>query len=264
MILIGLYEMICVAFLTIIPNKDLIEFAIKLATTSLYNIYIFIDNNDYVINDYLLSLSSDLNIKFIKIDNNECYNNHYKFTQEPFYFNMMNNMGKCVNSWDKCLYYFCKLYDDYDYLWIIEDDVLVPSINILNTIDLKYNNSDLLTQRHELGTLEQAKNNEWFWFYCSKYFNEPYYKSMVCCCRISKKLLMKVKEFVEKNKFIILNEFIFNTIAHQSNMIINNPIELSGITFNNKWKKEDFNINTLYHPVKDFSNHNYYRDYIIR
>lgn len=249
--------MICIAFLTITPNKDLIDFAEKLSLY--YHIYIFIDDNNYIID-------TDINskINFIKINNKECFVANYKYTQEPFYLNMINNIGKSINSWDKCMYYFCLLKTDYDYLWIFEDDVFIPSVNTIKDIDNEFTNYDLLTQRHELGTLNQALNNEWFWYYCSLYFKQPFYKSMVCCCRLSKKLMMLIKDYVSLHNFLPYHEFSFNTIAHHNNLLIGIPKQLSSsIIYRYEWKKEDFKIDKIYHPVKDYDNHNFYRNFII-
>lgn len=247
---------ICIAFLCIIPNRDMIIFAEKLSLY--YNVFIFIDDNNYRINN------TNSKVNYIKINNNECISKGYKFTQEPFLINVINNAGKLLTSWDKVIYYFCELFKEYDHLWIIEDDVFIPSINTIINIDNIYKNYDLLTQRHELGTLEQAKNNDWFWYYCSLYFKEPYYKSMSCCIRLSKKLMMLIRDNVKNHKIIPYHEFSFNTIAHQNGLQIGIPDELKDtIVYRREWKLQEFKIDKIYHPVKDFDNHEYYRKNII-
>ena len=47
----------------------------------------------------------------------------------------------------KVLFYFCKINNEFDFVWIIEDDVLVPTINTIPNIDEKYSHfdSDLLS-----------------------------------------------------------------------------------------------------------------------
>lgn len=241
-----------VAFLTKFPNDDLISFAEKLS--EFYKIFVFIDDNtfDYIEND---------KINYVKIDNEECVNNGFTYTEESFISN--DYKQKTLSSWDKALYYFTSKNLDYDNVWFIEDDVFIPSTDAFNKINEKSNNNDLVCAANKKGTLEDAKNHIWHWKYAFMVFEEEQfcYCSMVCCCRLSKRLLLEIKKITQKFNLVPLNEFLFNTLAMKNNFNVYNPIELSSIVFKNDWTIEDFNKNPdyLYHPIKDFNNHNKYR-----
>jgi len=241
-----------IAFLTKFPNSDLISFAEKLS--DYYKIFVFIDDNSY-------DIIKNEKINYIKIDNNECMENGFIYTEETFISNDYNK--KLISSWDKCLYYFTCINLDYDHLWIIEDDVLIPSVEAFNKINEKSDNNDLITAANKKATVEDAKNNIWHWSYAFMVFSEETYCycSMVCCCRLSKRLLLEIKKIIKKTNLVPLNEFLFNTTAMKNNFSVYNPIELSSIVFRQDWKIEDFkeHPNYLYHPIKDYNNHNKYR-----
>ena len=245
--------MTTIAFLTKTPNNDLITFAEKLS--DYFKVFIFVDDNDF-------KVIENEKINFIQIDNEECKKNNYIFTEETFISNDYNR--KQLSSWDKCLYYFNCIYDNYDNIWIIEDDVFIPSVDALININDKYNNSDLITAANKKGTAEDGINNVWHWRYALMIFDEPVYCSMVCCCRLSKKLLLEIKKNVERFQLVPLNEFLFNTLAMKNDMIVSNPIELSTIVFRHDWTIKDFKEHPdyLYHPIKDYNNHNSYRKMI--
>ena len=151
---------------------------------------------------------------------------------------------------------------DYDYIWIIEDDVFIPDIKNIINLNNKCSNYDLVCAKDEKGTIEDAKNNIWFWKYAISIFGDPSYCSMVCCARLSKNLMLNIKEVILKLKFIPYLEFLYNTVAHKSNLKILCPSELSSIVYRNDWVLEDFkkNPNNLFHPIKDFESHNTFRE----
>ena len=115
-----------IAFLTKTPNNHLIDIAIKLS--DYFKIFIFIDDNSF-------KYEKDDRINYIQIDNNICINNGFQYTLEIFLHNAYYNFetDKKISSYDKFFYHFCMLDLDYDYIWIIEDDVFIPDIkNIIN------------------------------------------------------------------------------------------------------------------------------------
>jgi len=246
-----------IAFLTKIPNKPLIEIAKKL--TDYYDVYIFIDDNNYEEHK-----NDDSKIKYIQIDNDLCISNGFQYTLEIFLANAQNNINtdKRISSYDKFFYYFMMLNENYDYIWIIEDDVFIPDYkNIINLND-KSENYDLVCAANKKGTYKEAINNEWFWVYAITIFGVPAFCSMVCCCRLSKKLMIKMKEKIMDLKFIPFLEFFYNSVAYKHNLKVLCPEELSTIIYRKDWTIDDFrkNKNYLFHPLKDFEKHEYYRN----
>ena len=63
---------IAISFITLIPNKILIEFANDIINKTNYNVFIFIDDNSY---DY----DKTSKIKFIKLNESECINNGFQW-----------------------------------------------------------------------------------------------------------------------------------------------------------------------------------------
>lgn len=60
------------AFVTLRPNKQLIDFCYEILDRTFYDIYIFIDDNNYE------PPENEVRIKFIQIDNNECIQNGFQ------------------------------------------------------------------------------------------------------------------------------------------------------------------------------------------
>jgi hypothetical protein len=245
--------MIAYAFLTKTPNNDLIAFAQKLYDKYHYHIYIFVDDNSYEINDIS-------GINFVKINKEDCIKHKICYCNEKFPGAIHHNQSSCkVLALDKAVYYFVYVNKTYDHIWLIEDDVFIPSVDAFYNLDNKYHNSDLLS----------AKNNKclpheedvWFWPYALKCFKHPVYCSMMCCCRLSSRLLDKIKDYAILNGFIPFFEFSFNTIAMQNDLHVDCPKELSSIVWQEQWKIDDFkkNPNHFFHPLKEFDKHEYYR-----
>jgi len=245
-----------IAFLTKTPNIHLINIANKL--TEHFEVYIFIDDNNYKPN------YENTKIKYIQIDNNECISNGYQYTLEIFLDNAYNKIDtdKRISSYDKFFYYFTMIDISYDYIWIIEDDIFIPDIQNIIDLNNKCDDFDLVCAKHEKGTKKDADNNIWFWRYAIAIFGDPAYCSMVCTCRLSNKLMLKIKEVINHLKFIPFLEFLYNSVANKYNMKILCPPELSTIVYRNDWTIEDFKNNpkNLFHPLKDFSMHEYYRN----
>lgn len=249
--------MIAYAFLTKTPNDNLINFAEKLYNKHKYHIYIFIDDDTYEIRD------QNSNLNFIKINSDICIEKNMCYSGEKSQDAISNNHTSCkVIALDKALYYFSYVNKIYDHIWLIEDDVFIPSLDAFYNLDIKYNNSDLLCAKNN--KCLPHEENIWFWPYALKCFQHPVYCSMMCCCRISSKLLNKIKDYALSHGFIPFLEFSFNTIAMQNNLQVDCPKELSTIVWNEKWTIDDFRQNPdhLFHPLKDFAKHEYYRSLI--
>lgn len=253
---------IAYAFLTINPNNDLITFCKKLYDKYKYDIYIFVDNNNYKLDDEKDEKDEKTNINFIKISGEKCLEKKMCLILEEDNFQMINVDGaKITSSWDKALYYFNYENNSYEHVWFIEDDVFISSIDSFNDIDNNFPTSDLLTSNNIICTDEK----KWKWSICLKFYKHPVYSSMVCACRMSKKLLKLIAIQAKELGFIPYLEFSFNTLANQNSLKVDCPKELSCILYRHNWTLEDFKKNKgyLFHPVKDFNNHEEYRNKII-
>ena len=104
--------------------------------------------------------------------------------------NFTANFDKKYTAWERC---FCFLKEEninYDYVWIIEDDVCVSKIDALFNIIKKYNkiSYDLIT--NEIS--EYLDYKDWYhWNHILDHDFETAYKSFNCFCRLSKNLIIK-------------------------------------------------------------------------
>uniref|UniRef100_A0A6C0D328 Glycosyltransferase n=1 Tax=viral metagenome TaxID=1070528 RepID=A0A6C0D328_9ZZZZ len=237
--------------LTKSPNKVWIDF---LNSFTEYDIFIVIDDNSV---SYIEMFDLSSNIKIIQIDNNVCYHKQYTNCNSAVGFSD-------VISWDKALYIMSEIYVEYDNIWFIEDDVFIHSENTLLNIDKQeqYNNADFLSATNDIIVHnDQDKWNEWWnhWVNIYDKIDLPWSHSMVCACRVSRKLIDKIIEYKNKKKHLFFIEAMFNTISLQNGFIIKNPIELSNIHWRTPWNKDEIDTTKLYHPIKNIEDHEYIR-----
>ena len=233
-----------ICFLTVSPNELFYDFCKKLKNPNT-DVYICIDKNDYVIPNY----NNEINI--IQIDNKVCEDAGFKSTVV-----WLNNKA-C--SRDKALYYFCKHDIEFEYLWLIEEDVFIPTIYTIEDINNKYTSGDLLSPSNYI---IYTKQTDWLWDYVNKQISihPPYAASMICAIRCSKKLMNCIQNYANTYNNLFIDEALFNTLALQNNLSIICPSELSSVVYRHNWTKNDIQKENLYHPIKDISLQYTYRE----
>jgi hypothetical protein len=226
------------------PPAQIIEF---LSTFKNYDIYIVVDDNSV---DYK-SLNRP-NIQIIQIHEKDCY--------DTGFIHLTSLTFHKVTAWDKAVYYFSTLNKSYETIWFIEDDVFFYNEQTLLNIDAKYPTSDLLTARY----IENATGhkNDWHWHRMTIHIPPPYYCAMVCACRLSKGLLVKIKEYAARYKTCFFIEALFSTICKQSNLLYDTPSELVNIVYRRDYTEKDIDTSGLYHPIKDIAKQITFREYL--
>ena len=246
-----------ICFLTLRPSKLFYQFCKKLINTK-YDIYICIDDNSYNIP------GCDDTIKIIKVDNNECEKAGFK--SSVLYFQNQ------ACSRDKALYYFCKNEIDYQYIWFIEEDVFLPTADIISKLDNKYPSGDLLCREHRQVSLDNYKPTKVTVYakgMISKFANfntkitpfanlvskidlgqTNYTVGMISAIRVSKKLMNIINNFASEFNTLFIDEALFTTLSYKNGLVVVTPYEFTTILFNKQWNKNDININNLYHPIK--------------
>ena len=238
-------NIICI--LSVRPCIKTYNFFKHIQLNSNYMVYIVIDDNNYLIPGY------DGIVKIIKIDNIIAESNGYK----DCILSLKNKAG----SRDKALYYFNKESIDYDFIWFVEEDVFIPSIQSIQSIDAKYLSHDLLSASNHI---IYEKHTDWLWNHVNSQISLdlPYACSMICAIRCSKKMLQSVHNYTKLYNRLFLDEALFNTLALHDKLETACPKELSSITYCHKWSYKDIISTQLYHPVKSIDQQYKFRSYL--
>lgn len=207
-----------------------------------YDIYIVTDDDDILINDYQLKYP---NIKLLQINNIDAFNKGYK----------NSSYIKNVLPLDKALYYFCETNIYYDNIWFIEDDVYIPTKYNLYDLDLKYSIIDLIHTDSNINTDGNLNNWPW-WIKIIPFYELPWYSGLQCICRMSNKLLLKIKEFVKINNTLVFLEVLFPTIAGKNNLKMMDIPEFKNVIYYQHYNNiNEIDETNFYHPIKNLNHH---------
>jgi hypothetical protein len=223
-------------FLCKTPNEPLIEFSKEILNEDFCNVYIIVDDDSITFDDKI----------FIQVKDEVCINKNY--------INLNSSVPKTPSAWDKVIYHLCEKSND-DFCFIIEDDVFIPSIEVLKDI-FKYSSFDLVTSKNKQKR-DYIPNDAWVWKDVVGKINKPYFYSMVCAMGISRNLLNIAKNYVLTNKTFFYLEVFFNTLANQNSLNIFTPEEFSTILYEIDWYDSEIleKPKNLFHPLKDFNKH---------
>ena len=253
-----------VCFLTVDPKEEYLDFLLKFTLTQ--PVFVVCDNNEYeppqqiMSKEYTSVIITDADQGIRRVVPNTLY-----FIQIPDevcgkrgFINTNNAITKTPSAWDKALYYFC-LKNQADYVWFIEEDVFIPRSNILDEINMKYPTTDLVTKQH---VLEKDDPEFYWWFDGEGKMERPYYRSLVCAVRVSKRLLALVTKMATEKRTVCFLEILFSTLAHQNRLSIEKIPELQSIIFRHTWTKDTVHMNGLFHPIKNISEHTQLRKHL--
>jgi len=232
-----------ICLITFMPNKISCDF---LNVFNKYKIFIVVDNNNFDLYEFRNNYK---NITFIQIEDIKCKLNGYIDTNFT--------INKLISGWDKALYYFGVEDNNYDFIWFIEDDVYFYNEDTLLQIDNQYMNSDLLSNNFYENTNRNKDN--WHWHRINIQYPPPYYSGMMCVVRFSNNMMTCINNYAKKQNTLFFLEALFPTIAVKNKLKYNNPNEMKNIHYRHDFKEENIDKNNLYHPVKDFNKHDYFR-----
>lgn len=231
---------VVIALLCVCPTDRVIEFAKNYAVT--HPTYIICD-------DPSCETPSLPNITFVKITDDECKRTGYN--------NANPAIVKRPSAWDKVILYFCENNTQPEYVWFVEEDVFVPRADIFKELDQRYPTTDLVTKQHVKDTDDPSFE---FWYDGDGKMERPFYRSLVCATRVSRRLFDKVKELHDTKNTLCFIEIIFSTLAVKHNFTIEQAPELQSIIFRHTWTEETVTPNGLFHPIKDTTLHDTYRE----
>ena len=222
------------------PNKIWADFLNTMADD--YDVFMVVDDSTYDLSEIRKIYNK---ITFIQINDVDCKKNGY--------WDSSFMVKKNPSGWDKALFYFTRIDTSYPHYWFCEDDVMFYSSETLRLIDTAHPSSDLLCSETE--TNNEGYKRDWHWQQAVPYFQLPWLKAMVCCCRLSNRLLEQITAFVQKNDKLTFIECMFPTLAYASNMTITTPPEFSNINWRSEWPNFQLNPRNLYHPFKNVDDH---------
>lgn len=242
---------IAVVFLTNYPHENTIEFAREVKIQTNFDTFLVIDDNT----QYHGKTFKEINL--IQVPDSMCteYSN-------SVYIEGSTAVQKNPISWDKFIYSFCMVHTSYDFVWVFEDDVFIPSVSTITDLNNKYRMYDLVTANN----FHKTDNvMDWHWRHIVDKVPSPYFYSMVCAMGISRRTLDVVKEYVHYNKTLFYHEVMFNTLAMHNGLKVTDALELTSVVWQGKWDIDEFLLlpNNVFHPRKDIENHPKLRQQIL-
>ena len=240
-----------VVFLTKSPHKGTFDFAKKVAADTEFKVFVVVD--EWLLLD---EFGETEGVTQIQIPDEICLSSGYHSTMTKD-----SVLNKNPIAWDKFVYYFCKIDTSFDFLWVFEDDVFVPSVDTIVNLHTKYGGYDLVTPNN---FKREGNAMDWHWKHVIDKIDPPYHFSMVCAMGISKSVLKAITEFVEAKNTLFFNEIMFNTLAMQNNLNVIAPLELKSIVWLGTWGIDEWLLlpNNVFHPLKDIDDHEAYRSTI--
>lgn len=243
---------VAVVFLTNKPHQETLNFAEAVYKETDFEVFVVIDNES----------------EFGKINSETFTTIELKDSlsiSQGYHNSNINDkathIAKNPIAWDKCLLYFCEINKGYDFVWIFEDDVFIPSVDTLKYLNDKYSERDLVVSNN---ARKSDNIMDWHWKHIVDKIQPPYFYSMVCAMGISRATLDKVKEYVDANETLFYIEVMFNTIAMQNNLRVSDPLELKSIVWKGEWGINEFLLlpNNVFHPLKDIESYPKLREQI--
>lgn len=243
-----------VCFLTREPPRETVRFCEKLAKEGLhYNLDVFIARDD-VTNDKV-SINVSSHVHFLEVPNGICLENGYQETMR------LPHSSNYVTSWDRAVYYFCSANKSYDFVWLIEDDVFIPSTQaFLSFQELYQRDSDLVVSTSHINLI--GDTSYWHWYTAPSKMIPPWSSSMMNVVGMSRNLMKAIENYVLWRGSVPFHEYSFNTLAIQQQLKIVTPVELRTILYRQDCTFERIyqHPNNMWHPVKNLTLQEEWRD----
>jgi len=196
----------------------------------------------------------------------KCYLSDERCIAENYYGCNINgeetHIKKKVIAYDKMLYFFLAPHPKpYQFIWIFEDDVFIPSVQHLINLHYKYCGYDLVTPNN---FRKKDMLPDWHWRHIFSAIEPPYYHSMVCACGMSLKMLNAIKEYWDIHKRFFHIEAMFNTLGMHKGLQVQDAFELKSCVWMGEWGIDEFLLlpDNIFHPIKNIENHNELRNQI--
>jgi hypothetical protein len=233
------------------PPAELYAFAAQLQNDT-YDVYVVVDDNN------ARPPADAHKVQIIQLDERVC-------AQAGFHGSLLYNLKKpCAR--DKAMYYFSTKPKPFKHLWLLEEDVFVPSVKTLAALDAKYPTGDLLCKEfHHLIHMPRDFQPGWHWAWLKPQIHcpLPWAATMICAARLSAALVRTIGQYAAAHRRLFLDEALFPTLALQAKLDIVCIPELQHINFKDDSCVDIHNMQKtcLYHPVKNQAMHDLYREF---
>jgi hypothetical protein len=242
---------IAIAFLTKYPGSETINFANKIGYETNFKAHIIVDSMEPV------PITEHCTI--VQLSDSICMSAGFKNCNIG---NNVTSIKKNPTAWDKFLYFFCELNTSFDFVWVFEDDVFIPNIDVLRRLINKYTEFDLVTANN---FVRRGDDMSWYWPHIIDKIPGPHFNSMVCAAGISKNLLEVINKRVKSAGELFYIESLLNTLAIQNSLSVHCPLELKSIVWMGHWGIDEFILlpNNIFHPLKDIEKYPEKRELIL-
>lgn len=246
------------AILTFRPDARQVTFYESLIDLG-YAVHVFVDDSGFV-------PPGNSRVTFVKLDQRACIDAGY----HSLSLAVTSSKPLPVSAWEKALFYFNRIDSSHGHVWFLEDDVFLPSREILAVVDSRYPAADLLCKRNRLNLSGELRSWPWWRIVPQKILPLPWASSMVCAARVSRALLAEVDSLLAMSgvpmeaavalaraqgrpRPYFFIEFLFNTLALHKRMKVELPDALRTIGWRKEWSREDIISTQIYHPVKNLA-----------
>lgn len=239
------------------PAAELYAFAAKLQNDT-YDVYVVVDDNHRPLT---IRPADALKVQIIQLDERVC-------AQSGFHGSLLYNPKKpCAR--DKAMYYFFA--KPFKHVWLLEEDVFVPSVGTFAALDAKYPTGDLLCKEfHHLIHMPRDFQPGWHWAWLRPQIHcpLPWAATMICAVRLSHALVRTIGQYAAAHRRLFLDEALFPTLALQAKLEIVCIPELQHINFKDDTPGvgvvdiQNMHKMCLYHPVKNLAMHDLYREFL--
>ncbi|CAF1165390.1 unnamed protein product [Adineta steineri] len=209
-----------------------------------YHLDIFMMIDDNRLN--LSKISTKYDFRLLRIENNQSRYYGYQKSIE------LGDNEREITSWDKALLYFTVLNKNYSFVWLIENDVFIPSVQAFRSLhQLYFNTSDLIVPNSTVNLI--GKTSTWHWSMAADKLILPWASSMVNVVGLSQRMLVAIADYVRWLGEVPYHEFFFHSLAIHLNFTMVVPTELSAFFYRRHYSDEEVlrQPNNLWHSFKD-------------
>lgn len=198
-----------------------------------YSLFVCPDSDPHRVN-----VKKEGNISVINVPNRRC--------KKAGFIGSVLTLRRRSCARDKALWFFWRRVK-FNFVWFIEEDVLVPHRDTLYNLDHKLRTADFVCAP----VRSYSEDRRWYHWGLRSSASLPWCHAMICACRMSRKMLNEIGNYARSRRSIVFDELLFPSLARGRLLKIRTPKELRRVVWRRNWKDTEVNGQYLYHPMKD-------------